>query len=163
MQNSSIHCTAYTHPRLSYPKVAFCSRLPQHHQVSIGQLTPVRHPQDHTMSELCHPQLHVNLLVGVADVPGQLELPAWVKGHMERHWERWEKARGAWFKTGHIDSIGRCLIRSHQDDHQSSQGSEIHDGDVLKTEFFVGDPHILSDGSQSASGQWRTDPPWFSL
>ncbi|TNN70720.1 Sarcosine dehydrogenase, mitochondrial [Liparis tanakae] len=70
-------------------------QFPEHHQVSVGQLPAVGHPQDHAVFDVCHPQLHVDLLVGVADVPGQLEVPLWVKRHAEGHGERREGAVGA--------------------------------------------------------------------
>ena len=125
-----------------YPKEAFSSCVPQHHQVGVGQLPAVRHPQHHAVFKLCHPQLHVNLLVGVADVPGQLELPAWVEGHAEGHGERRETAGGG-LQVGHFHSIAGRLIRSYQDDHQSGQAGEVHDGDVLEAEVLAEDPHVL--------------------
>lgn len=127
--------------KTTHPKVASGAGVPQYHQVGVGQLPLVRHPQQHALFEVSDPQLHVNLLIGVADVPGQVEFSTWVEGHTEGHGERWERARGGRF--GHIHGVHGRLIRSHQDHHESSQSCEVHEGDVLKTDVPVEDPHFF--------------------
>lgn len=127
---------------MSYPKVALGSGVPEHHQVGVGELPLVGHPQQHALVEVGHPQLHVDLLGGVADVPGQVDVSTGVEGHVEGHGERRERARGPRFHAGQVDGDGGSLVGRHQDHHEGSQSGEVHDGDVLQTKVPVEDPHF---------------------
>ena len=130
-----------------YPKVALGSVVPQNHQVGVGQLPAVGHAQQHAVLYVGHRQLKVDLLRGVADVPGQLEVTAGVQWHVEGHGQsRGRGGPGAGRGVQGVDGSGRGLVRRHQDENQRSQGCEVHDGDVLQAKGPGEYTHSLSNG-----------------
>ena len=119
-------------PCLSYPKVGSAPVVPEQHQVGVPQLPVVGHPQQDPVAWLLDPQLQVDLLPGVADIPGELQLPGRVQGDVVAQ----RSPRGA---------TGR-LVGSHQNDHQCGQQCQVHEGDVLETQVFAQQSHRPSAG-----------------
>lgn len=117
------------HTTYSYPKIGFASVVPQKNQVGVRGLSPIGHAQQNAMVELFDFQLQIDLLGGIADVPGQLQLTQGVQ----------EDVVG----QGGSGVNRRSLVGRHQEHNHSSQNGEVHESDVLQAQVFVQKTHCL--------------------
>lgn len=89
--------------------------VPEDHQVSVGELPAVGHPQDQAMFHFAAAHLQIELLEGVGDVPRELKVSTWVQGHVVGQLHRGGGGGGS--SPGGAGSR-IYLVGGYQDHHQ---------------------------------------------
>lgn len=84
----------------THPKIGIMPVAPEHSQVCVLKLSPVRHPKEEPKLQVLDEELEMHGLLGIADVPGELKQPLRIEGHL----------------VGKITPTGRRALQGHHQD-----------------------------------------------